>query len=95
MQVNGINMLCEGLTFVEIGENIQRASPNPNGVGLRVILTKDEENVFYSMAGIFVGRFLAEIICDAIKAKGVEPGFGYVYSNLVFTTHSVEPETPA
>lgn len=90
MQVNGRQMSCEGLTYAQVGEKLQEACPNPNGVGLQIVLTQGEEDAISCLVGIYVGRLIAEVIIDAIKAKGIEPEFQYSYKDFVFTTTPIE-----
>lgn len=87
MNINGTTHYLEGKSFTEIGELLRNASPDKDGLKLRVELTEDEEMVFSRAFGFAVGYALCDILGDAIRAAGGEPQIGYMYTNLVFETH--------
>ncbi len=80
--------LCSlvGMRFSEIGKLLQEASPLKDGIGLLVVLTEQEEEVFVSNFGMKVGLALCEVTADAVKATGGNPKIYYTYSDLTFRT---------
>lgn len=86
MNVNGVPKELRGMSFQEIGEMLQEASPNKDGVGLRVELTQREDCVFEENFDTAVGRAICELISDAVITAGGKPRFQYNYCGRIFTT---------
>ena len=87
MKVNGVFRSPMGMNFAQIGKMLQEASPDKDGVGLRVVLSGEEENIFESNFGMAIGKAMSELVADAVKESGRDPkGFKFVYSDYVFET---------
>jgi hypothetical protein len=84
--INGKQVVFEGRSFEEIGEELLRFSPEQDGSGLDVSLTEGEEAIFESIGGLTVGKTITTFIADAVRARGRTPRFGYQYANLSFKT---------
>ncbi len=86
MNINGTRKSLDGMRFSEIGRVLQEASPNKDGIGLRVELTEEEEAVFESNFGMKIGYAICDTIADAVRKAGGVPKMQYTYVSRIFTT---------